>query len=115
MKKILIFLTILYLTSCESSPCINYQNPRSSEECIGKETSNEENECCYYQFQGRIKIYEQYVSISGGNCAEIEKTKDLKEFKTEREESQRKNGNKYSMSVIFCKDRSYIPNDIFGY
>ena len=64
-----------------------------------KETSSEENECCYYQYSGIVRS-RYLLSVYGNNCEEIGKTKDLVEFKTEKQENQKKYRNSIIISIL---------------
>ena len=72
MKKIFLFLCLLYLTLCEN--CVEVQNPSKASDCIGKTPSSSSTTCCYAK-------YSLFVSIS--HCLELPKGLDTDQIKAE--------------------------------
>ena len=104
MKKILIFLSLLYLTSCTS--CIaptHYSEP--FEDCKKREASYGK-ECCHIMFKG--KYFNQ--QMNGYNCIEIKKTMKLKDFARQYESVFKKDG--LHFKVISCPSRTYLEHDM---
>ena len=103
MKKILIFLSLLYLTSCKG--CTALSRIESSEECNKREASYG-YECCQIKYQG---LYFGQ-GLNGNNCIEIEKTMDLKTFVRQYEELFKRDELRFD--VIDCSKRSYFVGEI---
>ena len=72
MKKIFLFLCLLYLTLCEN--CVEVQNPSKASDCIGKTPSSSSTTCCYAK-------YSLFVSIR--LCLELPKGLDSEQIKEE--------------------------------
>ena len=99
MKKILIFLSLLYLASCKG--CDISPVPETAEDCNQRKGFNEQYECCYATYKG--KFYDN--RMDGNICVEVPKRIDLLIFASQKESSLRENGLKFLQ--IKCSNRSY--------
>ena len=49
MKRILILIALIYCANCVS-PCESITRPKDATECLGKETENKNNICCFLKY-----------------------------------------------------------------
>ena len=105
MKKILIILSLFFLSSSYTPPsCSSTSSPKGETECLfNRKALNDENDCCFVNFT--FKYYEHDIPIK--ICEEVPKNKELKDYAKKREEEYKKNnGNIIIYKEIICKMRS---------
>ena len=102
MKKILIFLSIIYLSLCKE--CFLITKPKSGKDCHHGKTDSEDKECCYFYSTG----YFYGIKADRHWCVEIPKNKTLEEFKSLNEEPY-KHHKHTSLNIVKlqCQGRTY--------
>ena len=104
MKKILIILSLFFLSSSVIQPACGSLDSYDRKDCqTYKKKFNDENECCSINFI--YKLYEHDVPIT--ICQEVPKNQELKDFAKEQEEEYKKNkGYNLSYKKVICEKRS---------
>ena len=104
MKKILIILSLFFLSSSYTEHCSPISADSEKECQINRKVSNDENDCCFVNFIYKFYGHEVPISI----CQEVPKNKELKDFAKEEEEYQKKNhGSVVIYKKVLCEKRSF--------
>ena len=109
MKKILIILSLFFLSSSYTLPPSCTSSTNSVEECLNnRKVMGVDGDCCFINFI--YKYYEHDVNIT--MCYEILKDKELKDFVKEQEEYYKKSMNdRHIYKKIICKKRSFTKEE----
>ena len=101
MKKILIILSLFFLSSSAIQPTCGYLDSYEEKDCQKK--LDDENECCFINFI--YKFYEHDVPIT--ICQKVPKNQELKDFAKEQEEGYKKDmGYNLTYKKVICEKRS---------
>ena len=109
MKKILIILSLFFLSSSYTLPPSCTSSTNSVEECLNnRRIVGVDSDCCFVNFIN--KYYEHEVNIT--MCVEISKDQELKDFAKEKEEYGKKSMNdRFIYKKIICKKRSFTKEE----